>query len=197
MLKYVLIFCLFVFAMCETGLAQGPLKKKLRDAARRGANNDSDNDSDDKRNDFEGAVWEFKVIDRKEKDKSKQTKMTGRLRIKQTAIFSIGDVDRGEKNKAAPDNKTRGDGKLKDIVADRLKSAMQDDVGSERIGDVSKKGKEYVFQFDQDDDHPLSGRAELKPDAKQKGGVWFGKYVEYLEDNKKKSWRMEIRKIDE
>ena len=43
----------------------------------------------------------------------------------------------------------------------------------------------------------LEAVMELKPDTKKKGGVWYGKYVEYLDGNKKKSWRIEMRKIDE
>lgn len=185
--------------------AQGPLDKK-RDAIRRAAaNRDSDNDSNDRRNDFEGVVWEFKVMDRKEKDKSKQTKMKGRFRIKQSAVFAVGDVklfdgtqtdakSDAEEETPAKDEK----GKVRDLIKQRMRQTNRDEPGDERIGDFSRNSaKEYVIMFDQDDEHPLSGRAELKPDSKSKGGFWFGKYVQYLDGNSRKSWRMEIRKIDE
>jgi hypothetical protein len=186
---------------CETGLAQGPLKKKL-DAARRGAaaGKQSENDSNDKRNDVEGTIWEFKVIDRKEKDVSKQTKMTGKLRMKQTSVFSVGDVlmvgEQENKQKAKSDS-SDVKGQLEGLLSQRMKKAKQKDTGGDRVGDFSKKSNEYIIRFDEDDDYPLSGRAELRLDQKNKGGVWFGKYVEYLSGNKKQSWRIEMRRIED
>ena len=198
MLKYLLIACLVSVCFCQTGFAQGRLKDKIRNAAGKG-NKETSSSSEDKRNDFEGVIWEFKVIDRKEKDKTKQTKMTGLLRVKQNAIFAMGDVEKGSKKEGEKqDEKTEVRGRLKDIMSKRLNKAEGSSSEGERIGDMSKNGaKEYIFKFDEDDDYPLSGRAELKPDTKNKGGIWFGKYVEYLAGNKKKSWRMELRKIDE
>ena len=198
MMKYLTIACLVSVFWCQTGQAQGPLKNKIRDAARK-ANKETSDSSEDKRNDFEGVIWEFKVIDRKEKDKTKQTKLTGLLRVKESAIFAMGDVEKGSE-KAGDKKKEDADvrGRLKEIMSKRLKNAEGKSSGGERVGDMSKNGaKEYILKFDEDDDYPLSGRAELKPDTKNKGGIWFGKYVEYLEGSKKKSWRMELRKIDE
>lgn len=202
MLRYLLVGFLMTVVYCETGLAQGPLKKKL-DAARRGATagKQSENDSNDKRNDVEGTIWEFKVMDRKEKDKSKQTKMTGKFRMKQTSVFSVGDVVMvgGQANQQKAKNDSADvKGQLKGLLSQRMKKVQQKDTGGDRVGDFSKsKSNEYIIRFDEDDDYPLSGRAELKLDTKNKGGVWFGKYVEYLSGNKKQSWRIEMRKIED
>ena len=43
--------------------------------------------------DFEGTVWEYKIIDQKERDPSRQTLMVGRIRVKQSAVFSVGGVE--------------------------------------------------------------------------------------------------------
>ena len=80
-----------------------------------------------------------------------------------------------------------------------MESAVKND-GTEgnRIGDLAKQGrKESVFTFDEDDDYPLSGRAEVRPDTKKKGGVWFGHYDEYVAGKRQNRWRIEMRKIDE
>ena len=201
MSRYLIIGLLVSFVWCGDALAQGSLKDKVRNGLQRGANKETKSDSNDSRFDFEGVVWEFKVIDRKEKDKSKQTKMTGRLRIKQSAIFAIGNARKtdsaSDSSDAKTDNASDLKGQFKGALSRRFKNAGENS-NDERVGDLSKKSaSQYVFQFDQDDDYPLSGRAELKPDSKNKGGVWYGKYVEYLKGNKKKSWRMELRKIDE
>lgn len=200
MFKYLLIGMVVSIVFCETGMSQGKIREKLR----RGAINNESNADSDKRNDFEGAVWEFKVIDRKEKDDTKKTKMTGRFRIKQSAVFSMGDVvtDEAKSENAADgigdaDSRSEAKKQARSLLKRRLDMAEEKDLGGQRIGDFSKKGKEAIIKFDEDDDYPLSGRVELKRDTKEKGGVWFGKYVEYLEGNKKVSWRMELRKIDE
>lgn len=46
------------------------------------------------------------------------------------------------------------------------------ETGSERIGDLlTQNPNEYIFRFDEDDDHSLSGRATLRPDKTAGGGV--------------------------
>ena len=253
-LRSLLVICFLLVFLVGTTNAQRNLKNKL--GGLRGNNQkNSDNDSGNQRNDFEGVVWEFKVIDRKERDKSKQTRMVGRIRVKQSAVFSVGKVEQrqsenslsaaeeanqlvkdfdgdgnGQLNaneltamvksirngdrsltssasgagnkmsKSGPGNsRSNLQGDMKSLLSQRLRDAQQEDVGgSSRIGDVSLKGSQgYVFQFDQDDDHPLSGRAELKKDRKDRGGVWFGDYAEYVNGKKAKTWRIEMRKIDE
>ena len=155
MLRYLLVGFLMTVVYCETGLAQGPLKKKL-DAARRGATagKQSENDSNDKRNDVEGTIWEFKVMDRKEKDKSKQTKMTRKFRMKQTSVFSVGDVVMvgGQANQQKAKNDSADvKGQLKSLLSQRMKKVQQKDTGGDRVGDFSKsKSNEYIIRFDED-----------------------------------------------
>ena len=228
-------------------MAQGRLKQKLDSARRGGVIKSSDDESGNQRNDFEGVVWEFKIIDRNQKDKSKQAKLTGRLRVKQSAVFSVGKVEVSQDGDALSDaeeakklmkefdknrdaklssdeltamvNSMRKENRtfssqtgakkgndssdlksdLKGLMSQRVKGAKQADMGGgARIGDLTKQSlKNCVFEFDQDDDHPLSGRAELKPDSKKKGGVWTGNYYEYVNGKKGERWRIEMRKIDE
>ncbi|MEL7500093.1 MAG: hypothetical protein AAFN77_21005 [Planctomycetota bacterium] len=256
--KYLLLFCLISVCLCSVSHAQG-IRDKLR--GKPGNRDSNSSNQDNQRMDFEGAVWEFKIIDLQESDKSKKTRMLGRIRVKQSALFAVGEVnviaaepemsfeeqaakymkkfdsnrderlDTNEltkllksmdKNKSSvtagsgagnstvgkPNNasgKSSGSnlkGDMKDLLAKRMNSAKQDTAekdgtGGERIGDLTKQSrKEYLFTFDQDDRHPLSGRAELRPDS-DKGGVWSGNYYEYVDGKKRKRWRMELRKIDE
>ena len=48
-----------------------------------------DGNSTNRRQDVEGTIWEFKVMDNNESNKSKRTKMTGRIRIKQSSVFAV------------------------------------------------------------------------------------------------------------
>ena len=189
------------------------------------------NDSDTKRKDVEGAIWEYKVMQHDEKDRSDRTKMTGRLRIKQTSLFAVGKVEHsnsvekeekdnvkaeaGSEAPIAPTGSlkerlqgkkptTSGEGgedikkQAKELLSQKLKQQSEGQSGSERIGDLIKQSaKEYTFRFDEDDDYPLSGLAVVKPDTKSKGGVWLGYYDEFEDGEKKKRWRIEMRKIEE
>ena len=85
MWKCTLLSVMITVAYCGPVNAQGKagLLKGLQ----------GNNDSDNKRNDVEGVIWEYKVIEHDERDRSERTKMTGRLRIKQTALFAVGKVD--------------------------------------------------------------------------------------------------------
>ncbi len=251
MLKILCSGCFLLLFFFETSHAQGPLKKKLESARGSGGvkiGRNSGDDSGSRRNDFEGSVWEFKIIDTKERDNSKKTHMTGRLRVKQTAVFAVGEpvisesspqrspseeadallqkFDRNSDGQLSSKELTsmvksvrRGDtafsastssqansrgtpdvkGDMKSLVSQRLRGAKEADAGGgSRIGDFSKQNtSKSIFTFDEDDDFPLSGRAEVKPDTKKKGGVWFGHYDEYVGGKKQKRWRMELRKIDE
>lgn len=241
-----MMICLMSVWFCSAAQAQG-LKGKLRGNLGGGS---GESTRDNQRNDFEGAVWEYKVMDRHEKDKSKQTLMVGRFRVKQSAVFAVGgvevvnrqpelsseeqaaqymekfDTDRDgglntneltkllksmrkkqsttKTTAAAGNSKTGGPAKsgigndLKGLLSDRIGRAKEEGTGSERIGDMNKKNaRTCIFNFDQDDDYPLSGRVDVKPDSNQKGGVWFGDYDEYVDGKKRHRWRIELRKIDE
>lgn len=174
------------------------------------------NDADNQRKDFEGFIWEFKVMEHDEKDRSERTKMTGRLRIKQTALFAIGEVEyatKGDEEKKVDNLAGAEKGKqpsvqgkegqdikeqIKGVVSQRLKQQSEEQTGSERIGDLIKQlAKESTFRFDEDDDYPLSGLAVVQPDSKAKGGLWRGYYDEFEDGKKKKRWRIELRKIEE
>ena len=88
--KCLLVIFFTTFCFCSASHGQG-LKDKLRGKMKGGGAVESDRDN--QRVDFEGAVWEYKIIDSKEKDKSKQTRMIGRIRIKQNAVFAVGGVE--------------------------------------------------------------------------------------------------------
>ncbi|MEM8733429.1 MAG: hypothetical protein AAGG44_04365 [Planctomycetota bacterium] len=68
-------------------LAQGLLKKRAN------LNSGSGDGNGLQVKDVEGLIWEFKVMDNKERDRSQKTKMTGRMRIKQTSVFAVGSVE--------------------------------------------------------------------------------------------------------
>jgi hypothetical protein len=223
MWKCALLSCLITAIYCGPTSAQGRagLLKGLQ----------GNNESDNRRKDVEGVIWEYKVMEHDERDRSERTKMTGRLRIKQTSIFAVGKVEyannvaKGEQgdDKAGAGNEsaagprgalrerllgekstTRGkEGadipkQAKSLLSQRLSQKSEEQVGSERIGDLIKQNRnEYTFRFDEDDDYPLSGLAVLQPDTTGRGGVWLGRYDEFENGKKKKRWRIEMRKVEE
>jgi hypothetical protein len=152
-------------------------------------------------------------MDANESDKSKRTKMTGRIRIKQSSVFAVGGVEVAEKTEqeaAGDDGGDRPDrltkrgssggvqGELKGLLSQRISKAKQEGSGGERIGDMTKsKSSEKTFRFDEDDDYPLSGIVVVQPDTEKSNGVWLGKYDEFSNGKKKKRWRFEMRKIEE
>ncbi len=192
MLRCVVLMCLIVAVNCDISVAQ-----RRRERQR---NQDSTNE----RQDVEGMVWEYKVIDNNETDRSKQTKMTGRLRIKQSAIFAVGKASgqnvESEPEKSAP-KQGRGAGlrgQRQGRFSQRSRNAPNQQTSGDRVGDLSKStSKEKTLQFDEDDDYPLSGIVVVQPDADRKNGVWLGRYDEFSDGKKKKRWRFEMRKIDE
>lgn len=100
MWKCVLLSLVMTVLVCVPTYAQGKagLLKGLQ------SNNDSDHD----RKDLEGVIWEYKIMQNDEKDRSERTKMTGRMRIKQTSLFAVGKVEytnRDEKKESKDDNK--------------------------------------------------------------------------------------------
>lgn len=201
---HVLVVSLLILMIpTSEGMAQGRLKGKLRGGKRDiTVLNQGSRDSTNRRQDVEGTVWEYKVIDPSEKDDSKETNMTGRLRIKQKSIFAVGKPKTvGEKENEDEETKESADsdirGKFKSLLSQRMNEAKVQTTGDERIGDYStSRSSEYKFEFDQDDDYPLSGLVKLKPDTK-KNGVWAGNYEQFSGGKKVKRWRFEMRKIDE
>ena len=244
MLRNVLIVCLLVGLSCEIGSAQRR-KPGILGGGRRGGGVQiqRDGSSTNRRQDVEGTIWEFKVMDNSESNKSKGTKMTGRMRIKQTSLFAVGKVEVAESeqvssgdaadmmkqfdkdgdrklntseldallasmsgsggSKRAGQGSTSGrssggiQSELEGLLSQRIRKAGEEDTGGERIGDMTKsKSSEKTFQFDEDDEHPLSGIVVVQPDSKS-NGVWIGRYDEFVNGKKKKRWRFEMRKIEE
>jgi hypothetical protein len=127
--------------------------------------------------------------------KKKETVSTGKLRVKGNAVFALPSDSRdGRKPEEAGGGGDRES--IKKAIAQRIRSKTESDTGGERIGDVSKKSSsssEVTIRFDKDDDHYLSGIAVIKPDTQKKGGLWVGRY----DDEKRKRWRFEMRKVEE
>ena len=205
--------CLILFACCESAMAQGNLRGRGLGGRRDAAPQPSSDSSTNKRQDVEGSIWEYKVIDPKEKDKSKETTMTGRIRIKQSSVFAVGKAkitgkegegekpqERGVAQRAAGEKRGQSDvrGQLNGLLSQRINRANQEETGGDRIGDFSKNGSsKYNFQFDEDDEYPLSGKVIVQPDTQSRNGVWSGNYEEFSAGRKTKRWRFEMRKIDE
>ena len=241
MLRNAVIVCLFVGLFCEIGSAQLRRPRKPGGSARSGGLQiQRDGNSSFQRKDVEGTIWEFKVMDSGESNKSKATKMTGRIRIKQTSLFAVGNVEladseqvasgdaaemmkqfdkdgdrkldtseldtllasirggRSTSKRSGQPSKSGGvQGELEGLLSQRIKKAKEEDTGGERIGDMTKsKSSEKTFQFDEDDEHPLSGMVVVQPDSKS-NGVWIGRYDEFAGGKKKKRWRFEMRKVEE
>lgn len=172
-----------------------------------------DASSSNRRQDVEGTIWEFKVLENGERDKSKQTKMTGRIRIKQSSLFAVGKVERvAEPDKQAaedvvenPASPLRGAGSGQRAsggfgrrFAEEGGARESASSTGERIGDMTKnKSNEKTFQFDEDDEYPLSGLVVVQLDTKKSNGVWSGRYDEFANGKKTKRWRFEMRKVEE
>ena len=114
------------------------------------------------RNDLEGAIWEWKVMDAKEK----KTLSSGKLRIKSNAAFALPSGTKDGKNRELA---AGGDpAAVRGAIAQRIQAKTESDTGGERIGDVVKdKGAEVTIRFDEDDEHFLSGIAVVQPDTKK------------------------------
>lgn len=84
--KSLFIAFLAVLTCSVSTLAQGPFQRRGKRVA-------GGEDSSRQVKDVEGLIWEFKVMDNKERDRSQKTKMTGRMRIKQTSVFAVGQIE--------------------------------------------------------------------------------------------------------
>lgn len=121
MSKYLLFGCLVLTVCCGTALAQRKLPVQINV------------DSNNRFKDVEGTIWEFKVIDRAEKNAAKKTKMTGKIRIKQTSVFAVGKVKVAEKEdkkqeQAADEGEGAGGGPF--ALRDRLKRRVEGGPGA-------------------------------------------------------------------
>lgn len=165
-----------------------------------------------RRNDIEGGVWEYKVIERRG---DKATVLVGKIRVKESAAFDVAGSAKGsllnQRGGAEDEAAPAGSGRRLPFgmpeppklgVLDRIGESNR---GGERIGDInySKSNNstnatpKVSFRFDTDDEHPLSGEANVKYDTRGGGGVWRGTYTEKLADGKKERWKFELRAIED
>lgn len=210
MLQFLLIASVALIAYCDTGLAQGPIRgKKPTERINIATTQQISTDSHNRRQDIEGTIWEYKVFDHTEKDPAKALHMSGRIRVKQSSVFAVGAAKFHNQGKIAepkgPNQEFHGVRQKTDLqsqLRNRLSQTMDrkevEQSGGERIGDISKGGSsKYKYQFDQDDQYPLSGLVSVSPDPQKKNGVWSGNYEEFSAGKKVKRWRFEMRKIEE
>ena len=151
MLRNTVTICLFLGLFCEIGSAQ--LRRPKRPGGIRpggGLQIQRDGNSTNRRQDVEGTIWEFKVMDSSESNKSKRTQMTGRIRIKQTSVFAVGKVEVADSEQVASGNAAEmmkkfdrnGDQKLNTSELDALLASMRGGgSGSKRSGPPSTSGR--------------------------------------------------------
>lgn len=194
----------FLLATPDATMAQPGFLKDAVDGATGGA---------DRRNDLEGGIWEYKVLAR---TGQKETMLVGKLRLKDSAAFDVAGSAKGkllsDTNNAnrveTPDEGGAFPFGIKAPTSQRL--GIRDRIaegnrGGDRIADVTyKKSRnstnatpKVTFEFDTDDQHPLSGEAQVKYDTKNGGGVWRGSYYERTAEGKKRRWNFELRFIED
>lgn len=174
--------------------------------------------SSNRRNDLEGGIWEFKVLDQKSRD----TMLVGKVRIKDSAAFDVAGsakgrlLDDAEASEAADSEAPSGPFGRTPPFARSLQSPQKLGVldrvaegnrGGERIADINydrtntrssgQRAKQITMLFDRDDEHPLSGDVRLTYDTRNRTGVWRGTYYEELEGGKKKKWLFELRLVED
>ena len=202
MIKNLALTLIIGFSFEATLLAQpGPLGKAIEEAT---------GGSPNRRNDLEGGIWEYKVIKR---SGDKETVLVGKIRIKESAAFDVSGSASGsllkdrsknenEENDApVPFLKKKTSGPKRLGVMDRIAEGNR---GGERIGDINYERSsnststtpKVSFKFDLDDDHILSGDANVKYDTRGGGGVWRGVYYE-RHDKDKTKWTFELRAIED
>lgn len=116
MSKYFSLACLVLLVCSGTAIAQPKLPVQINV------------DSNNRFKDVEGTIWEFKVIDRAEKNASKKTKMTGKIRIKQASVFAVGKVklaEKEEKKEEKAADEAEGVGGRPFAFPDRLKRPLK------------------------------------------------------------------------
>lgn len=164
-----------------------------------------------RRNDLEGGIWEYKVIERRG---DKATVLMGKIRIKESAAFDVAGSAKGsllDERGVAAEGGGGGESTPRPFglsspprlgVLDRISESNR---GGDRIGDINYQKSnnstgatpKVTFRFDADDEHPLTGEANVKYDTRGGGGVWRGTYVEKLADGKKERWTFELRAIED
>lgn len=167
----------------------------------------------ERRNDLEGGIWEYKV---RARTGQKETVLVGKIRIKDSAAFDVPGSAKGsllsEANNAngveTPDEGGTFPFGIKPPtpanlgVLDRIAEGNR---GGDRVADITyvksrnstNATPKVVFEFDTDDEHPLSGEAQAKFDTKHGGKVWRGSYYAVQPDGKKKRWNFELRFIED
>lgn len=161
-----------------------------------------------RRNDLEGGIWEYKVIGR---TGDKETVLVGKVRIKDNAAFDVPGSAKGklldDQDKGTLDEGGAFPFGVKPPTAKRLgvlDRVAEGNRGGDRIADITyEKSRnstsatpKVTFQFDADDEHPLSGEAQVKFDTRHRGGVWRGSYYELTDEGKKKRWNFEMRQVE-
>lgn len=161
------------------------------------------------RNDLEGGIWEYKVLERAG---TRATVLTGKLRIKESAAFDVPGSAEGKLLDGAKEGTLDEGGSfpfgIKPPTPERLgilDRVAESNRGGDRIADVTYEqsrnsttaAPKVTMNFDTDDKHPLSGEALVKFDVRKGGGVWRGVYYERTADGKKKRWNFELRFIED
>lgn len=167
--------------------------------------------SGNRRNDLEGGIWEYKVLQR---SGDKKTVLVGKLRLRDSAAFDVKGSAKGEladaalKNVESPDEGGTFPFGIRPPTPENLgvlDRVAEGNRGGDRIADVTYQRSrnstaatpKVTFRFDTDDDHPLSGEARVKYDTRHGGGVWRGSYYAVGDDGKKKRWNFELRFIED
>ena len=149
MIRPVLLVCIVVAVLCDAATAQRRLPRRPGGRSGGGVQIQRDGDSTNRRNDVEGTIWEFKVLDSSESNRSKQTKMTGRIRIKQTSVFAVGKVevkeqldskDSGDATQVMREFDRNGDQQLNTSELDALLASMRSGNRSGQAGDSGPAG---------------------------------------------------------
>ena len=199
---------IFIFAVASPAVAQPPIIGEL-------LNKDGGSNPLADRNDLEGGIWEYKVIER---TGDKKTMLIGKIRIKDSAAFDVSGSAKGELLDQAEQDETEQNGEqasgsklpfgLEKPDLPRLgvlDQIAESNRGGDRIGDINYQRSrnstsatpKVKFRFDADDSHILTGDANVKYDTRGGGGVWRGTYVEKLPDKKKRRWTFELRFIED
>lgn len=185
----------------EANAQPGVIKNLVEEATGGGA----------RRNDLEGGIWEYKVIERRG---DKATVLTGKIRIKESAAFDVSGSAKGsllEQRGGGDAGADKPNGSKLPFglsepprlgVLDRISESNR---GGDRIGDINYQRSnnstnatpKVTFRFDADDEHPLTGEANVKYDTRGGGGVWRGTYVERLPSGDKERWTFELRAIED
>lgn len=160
-----LVALLILVAFSETGHAQ---RRGSRSGSGSSAGRLQIQDSSDRRQDVEGTIWEFKVIDTSENNRSKQTKSIGRFRIKQTSIFAVGEMESLE------------EGTL--LLEDVSEVMKRFDTNGDKVLSVSEL--EDLLEFMRDDETGLGedARRDSRVEVKSELGDLFSQRIKQAKE---------------